>query len=194
MWRTILPPSLPPRRTRMTGRRGWNLRLIGPARSVGSATRFLRRVLDPVFYIRTAMAVIFVGLVTLPLGTDLVIAALKPVDSPEGVCRILFVQDGDTVILTCPGWGMERARLLGLDAPEKFTPKCMAELVAAEKAAWALRGMILKADRVAMTNEGEDGTGRALVRLTIDGETVALPMIRAGHARIYGGGLRGSWC
>jgi endonuclease YncB( thermonuclease family) len=33
-----------------------------------------------------------------------------------------------------------------------------------------------------------------LVRLTLDGADVALTMIRAGHARAYGGGPRGSWC
>lgn len=35
---------------------------------------------------------------------------------------------------------------------------------------------------------------RALVVLTLYGLDVARAMVRAGHARQYGGGLLGSWC
>jgi endonuclease YncB( thermonuclease family) len=134
------------------------------------------------------------GLVILPYGTDLVTAATKTAVAPDGDCRVLTVVDGDTVTLACDGKRVERVRLLGLDAPEKYSPQCAAEIVAAERATWALRMMLVKAEKLEFMRDGEDRYGRALVRLVVDGEDVARMMIRAGHARAYGGGLRGSWC
>lgn len=45
-----------------------------------------------------------------------------------------------------------------------------------------------------LTHRGTDKYGRALVELEIDGVDVARLMVRDGHARAYGSGLRGSWC
>jgi micrococcal nuclease len=157
-------------------------------------TRLLWRVVDPLFYLKAVIGVAGLGLFVLPFGVDLTNAALKRVNSDEGTCRIVAVVDGDTVTLTCPESGVGRARLLGLDAPEKFSPQCATELIAAERSTWALRSMILKATTLELVHDGTDRYGRALVRLDIDGEDVARRMIREGHARAYGGGLRGSWC
>jgi endonuclease YncB( thermonuclease family) len=96
--------------------------------------------------------------------------------------------------MACADLGVFRARLLGLDTPEKYSPRCAAELVAAEEATWALRGLLLQAGKVAVTLDGVDRYGRRLARLEVDGEDVATRMIRDGHARRYGGGLRGTWC
>ncbi|MCU0905460.1 MAG: thermonuclease family protein, partial [Tabrizicola sp.] len=96
--------------------------------------------------------------------------------------------------LICPEDGMMSARIRGFDTPEKYAPRCLAEFVAAEKASWALRTFIQKADRISLTQEGTDQYGRALVRLTLDGQDAARLMVQAGHARVYGGGPRGSWC
>lgn len=157
--------------------------------------RLLQRIFDPVFYLNAVIGLAGLGLIILPYGADLVTAALKPVDSLEGDCRVLLVVDGDTVKLVCPKRGVETARLMGFDTPEKFSPKCLGEMVAAEQATWALRAMLMRAETLQLTHEGEaDRYGRALVRLMVDGEDVARRMIRAGHARQYGGGLRGSWC
>ncbi len=134
------------------------------------------------------------GLLILPTFADLINAATRPVESNEGTCRIIRVVDGDTVSLMCPEDGMHSARLLGFDTPEKYPPRCAAELVAAERATWALRTLIQKADRLSLTHDGTDQYGRALVRLTVDGQDVADLMTRAGHARRYSGGPRGSWC
>jgi micrococcal nuclease len=68
------------------------------------------------------------------------------------------------------------------------------EFLAAERAGWALRALIQKADQIEITHQGSDQYGRALVVVTLDGLDVARAMIRAGHARQYAGGLRGSWC
>jgi endonuclease YncB( thermonuclease family) len=111
-----------------------------------------------------------------------------------GSCRILRVVDGDTVTLMCGEQGLESARLLGFDTPEKYAPQCLGEFLAAERASWALRTLIQKAERLELAHEGTDRYGRALVRLTLDGQDVARLMIRAGHARAYGGGPRGGWC
>jgi micrococcal nuclease len=144
--------------------------------------------------LKAVLAAALLALVLVPSIADLVNAALKPVAGEGGNCRILRVVDGDTVTLMCAEEGLESARLLGFDTPEKYSPKCAAEFIAAEKATWALRTLIQKAGRLALTHEGTDRYGRSLVRLTLDGQDVARLMIRAGHARAYGGGLRGAWC
>jgi endonuclease YncB( thermonuclease family) len=170
------------------------VRLRGPARPPGALTRFLRRLADPRVYLKAVVVVGGLGLILLPTAADLVNAAMKPVTGDGGTCRILRVVDGDTVTLMCPEDGMQSARLLGFDTPEKYAPKCMAEFIAAERASWALRTLIQKADRLVLVRDGTDQYGRALVRLMLDGQDVARQMIRAGHGRTYGGGLRGSWC
>jgi micrococcal nuclease len=104
------------------------------------------------------------------------------------------VIDGDTVSLICPEDGMVSARLMGFDTPEKYAPKCLGEF-------WRRNGPrgIAGADPAGGPDEadvhrGTDRYGRALVELEIDGVDVARLMVRTGHARAYGGGLRGSWC
>jgi micrococcal nuclease len=168
--------------------------LFGPARPPGAVTRGLRRLLSLRFLLKVVSGVGVAGLVLLPMLADLVNAALKPVAGESGACRILNVIDGDTVTLMCPEEGIERARILGFDTPEKYSPKCVAEFIAAERATWALRTLIQKADRLKLTHDGRDQYQRALIRLELDGQDVAGRMIRAGHARTYGGGPRGSWC
>ena len=155
---------------------------------------FLRRLTDLRLLIKIVMSVAVLGLLLLPSLADLLNAALKPVAAAGGTCRVLNVVDGDTLTLMCPDEGVERARLMGFDTPEKYSPNCLAELVAAEKATWALRTLIQKADRLTITHEGRDKYGRALVRLELDGQDVARRMVATGYARVYGGGLRGSWC
>ena len=169
-------------------------RLFGPARPPGLVTRLVRRLADPRFYLRAVMAVGVMGLIVLPSGADLVNAAMKVVDSDRGPCRILSVIDGDTVSLMCQEGGIGRARIAGYDTPEKYAPKCLGEFLAAERASWALRTLIQKADRIMIVHRGEDKYGRALVVMTLDTLDVSRAMIRAGHGRAYSGGLRGSWC
>ena len=169
-------------------------RLLRPARPPGRLIRLVRSVADPRFYLKLVMGVAVLALILVPMLADLANAALKPLASDGGPCRILRLVDGDTVTLMCPEEGMHSARLLGFDTPEKFAPKCLAELVAAERATWALRTLIQKAERLRVTHEGTDQFGRALVRLELDGQDVAGKMIRTGLARRYSGGPRGSWC
>jgi endonuclease YncB( thermonuclease family) len=170
---------------------GW---LFRPARPAGPRVRGLRRLADPRLHLRLLVALGLGGLVLLPAAADLLNAAMKTVASEQGDCRILRVIDGDTLSLLCPEDGMLGARLMGFDTPEKFSPRCVAELIAAERASWHLRTLIQGADRLTLVHQGTDQYGRALVRLELDGVDVARLMIRAGRARAYSGGLRGTWC
>lgn len=122
---------------------------------------------------------------------------IRPPEPGEGStprCRILSVIDGDTLRIHCPARGVERARLLGYDTPELFSPRCLAEYRAARGAKQALSRMIRSADRAAIVREGEDRYGRALVSLYLDDVSVSRTMIDAGHARPYNGGSRDGWC
>lgn len=168
--------------------------LFRPARPAGPVVRLVRRLVDPRFYLKLVIGVALFGLLILPTLADLVNAAMRPVAGLDGTCRIIRVVDGDTVTLICPEEGIQSARLLGFDTPEKYAPKCLAEFLAAEQASWHLRTLIQKAARLQVTFDGRDQYGRALARLELDGVDVARLMIRAGHARAYGGGLRGGWC
>ncbi|HLQ18991.1 MAG TPA: thermonuclease family protein, partial [Tabrizicola sp.] len=153
---------------------GWLLR---PARPAGALTRTVRRLASPRFYLKGVIAVALGGLVIVPTIADLVNAGMKTVASDQGNCRIVRVVDGDTVSLICPEDGMVSARLLGFDTPEKYAPKCLDEFLAAEKASWALRTLIQKADRLVLTHDGSDRYGRALVKLELDGVDVARLMV-----------------
>lgn len=163
-------------------------------RPPGPLTRFLQRAFSLRSLVRLTMMGAVALLVLLPLIADLVNAAMKPVAGESGTCRILRLVDGDTVTLMCPEEGMESARLTGFDTPEKFSAKCLGEFMAAERATWALRTLIQRAERLRVVHEGRDRYGRALVRLELDGVDVARLMVQAGHARVYAGGLRGGWC
>jgi len=170
---------------------GW---LFRPARPAGAVVRGLRRLADPRFYLKLVVGVAVGGLVLVPTIADLVNAAMRPIQSEQGPCRVIRVIDGDTVSLICPEDGMQSARIVGFDTPELYAPRCIGEFVAAEKASWALRTLIQRADRLELTHQGTDTYGRALVVLQVNGVDVAREMIRAGHGRPYGGGLRGTWC
>ena len=170
---------------------GW---LFRPARPAGLVTRLVRRLVDPRFYLKAVIGLAVAGLVLVPTIADLVKAAMKTVASDQGECRVIRVVDGDTVSLICPEDGMQSARLLGFDTPEKYAPKCLSEFLAAERASWHLRALIQGADRMQLVHQGTDQYGRALVQLEIDGVDVARLMIRGGYGRAYGGGLRGTWC
>ncbi|MBL9052825.1 MAG: thermonuclease family protein [Tabrizicola sp.] len=157
-------------------------------------SRLLWRLVSPKFWLKTLMSLAVLGFVLVPSIADLVNAVMKPVASDQGQCRILNVVDGDTLTISCAASGLGRARIRGYDTPEKYAPKCLGEFLAAESASWALRTLIQKAERIEITHQGADQYGRALILLTLDGLDVARAMIRAGHARANGGGLRGSWC
>lgn len=109
-------------------------------------------------------------------------------------CRVAGVVDGDTVDLACAGRGTMRARIVGYDAPELFSPRCAAERVAAERARQALASWAWHASSTEVAFLGRDDYGRELVDMRLSGQRVAEGMAEGGYGRRYLGGLRGSWC
>lgn len=114
--------------------------------------------------------------------------------SSSAECRVVEVVDGDTVTLSCPGRQAERARLIGFDTPELFSPQCASERASAMQAKLHLATLIREADRLDVVNHGRDRYDRALVAMSVDGRPVASQMIDAGLARSYEGGQRKGWC
>lgn len=152
----------------------------------------LARWLDPRVYLTAVMVLAALGLVVIPFGTDAINIALGP--RAQDGCRVATVIDGDTVTLWCPGRGLHRARLASVDAPELFSPQCPSEWLAAQRATWALRGLLWGAESLTVTHRGIDRYDRRLVDLTADGTRIGPALIAAGHARPYAGGRRQGWC
>ena len=112
----------------------------------------------------------------------------------EDSCRVSRVIDGDTVVLTCTGSGVQRARLMGFDTPEVFSPRCAAERAKGMEATRYLRRLLARADTVTFAFRGTDRYGRSLTQMRIDGKNVAGTMVAAGLAVRYSGGKRINWC
>jgi endonuclease YncB( thermonuclease family) len=109
-------------------------------------------------------------------------------------CRISGVVDGDTVNLFCVGRGTLRARIVGYDAPELFSPRCAVEAAAAERARQALAVWAWHATSTEVAFLGRDRYRRALVDMRLSGQRVAEGMVEGGYGRRYFGRLRGGWC
>jgi endonuclease YncB( thermonuclease family) len=109
-------------------------------------------------------------------------------------CRVVRVVDGDTVELGCAGRGRMRARIVGYDAPELYSPMCAGERAAAERARAALAARVRGAEEVEVAFRGRDRYGRWLVDMRLGGERVARAMVAGGDGRRYFGRLRGGWC
>lgn len=139
-------------------------------------------------------AVLALWLVVLPFAVDGAIGVLRPVQAAGGGCRILRVVDGDTVNLWCARRGQVKARLLGYDSPELFSPRCLSEFVRAEQAVWFLRWTLVTTGPVRLALHDRDRYGRALVGLSVGGRDVAAVMIARGLGRAYDGGPRQGWC
>jgi len=114
--------------------------------------------------------------------------------STFGNCAIVSVIDGDTLRIRCGFARYERARLMGFDTPEIYSPKCISEHRLGTRATWFLRSKLFTADRVQLFIEGTDRYDRRLARMRIDGRDVAEIMIEAGYARPYSGRRRAGWC
>lgn len=90
--------------------------------------------------------------------------------------RRFVIIDGDTVAL-----GRERIRILNIDAPESFRPRCEAELVAGlrakERLALLLRAGPVTIDRCEASGRCEDSYGRTLARLSGSGRDVGQVLV-----------------
>jgi endonuclease YncB( thermonuclease family) len=109
-------------------------------------------------------------------------------------CRVSGVVDGDTINLRCTGRGTLRARIVGYDSPELFSPGCAGERAAAERAKQVLATWVWYATSTEVAFLGRDRYGRVLVDLRLSGQRVATGMVETGNGRRYSGALRGGWC
>lgn len=128
------------------------------------------------------------------IGDRQPIRAAMNVRAERTDCSVARVIDGDTVDLACPGEALVRARLLGFDTPEVFSPGCASELALGRQATSALEAKIRRAQQVRLVFAGSDRYDRRLTQLYLDGADVAGIMVGEGLARPYEGGRRRSWC
>jgi len=111
---------------------------------------------------------------------------------------VLRTIDGDTFearVHLSPGLEpTTRVRLRGVDAPE-LKAACPQELGLAEAAGGALRGLLGEGG-VTIYNIGPDKyNGRVVADVaTRRTDNVSAALLAAGHARVYRGGHRASWC
>ncbi|WP_204114819.1 thermonuclease family protein [Shimia biformata] len=126
-----------------------------------------------------------------PVVGDLLNGAIK--SAP--FCRVISLKDGDTGELYCPQKGFVTARFTQFNTPEVFSPQCFSERVKGVAATQYLRWMLWTANEISARPTGQvDRYGRELVALAVDGKGVARPLVEAGLAEFYDGGLRRSWC
>jgi endonuclease YncB( thermonuclease family) len=102
----------------------------------------------------------------------------------------LIVVDGDTI--KSP-YGLTY-RILGYDTPETFRAKCDAERELGFAAKARLEELLTNREVRVLESGKMDRYGRSLARVTVDGEDLAVVMVREGLARPYKGEKRQSWC
>jgi hypothetical protein len=99
------------------------------------------------------------------------------------------VVDGDTLYLE----GV-KIRIADIDAPETHEPKCAAEKSLGDRATQRLIGLVSSGEvTLAPIDRDEDGYGRKLRIVKVDGESVGETLVDDGLARWYAGGRR-PWC
>lgn len=105
----------------------------------------------------------------------------------------IVIVDGDTVAV-----GEERVRLLDIDAPETWHPRCERELVIGLEAKQRLRELL--AGPVEIERHGRDRYGRTLARLRTPGGDAGGALLLAGLAIPWRAGRdawqarRDHWC
>lgn len=108
-------------------------------------------------------------------------------------CQVTRVSDGDTLHLRCDG-STHRLRLLGMDTPEIFHPRCAGELAAGEAARLELIRLVATGPVTSVRFQGKDRYGRDLARISVAEVDLSNAMIASGHALAYDGGRHPDWC
>jgi endonuclease YncB( thermonuclease family) len=99
------------------------------------------------------------------------------------------VVDGDTLYLQ----GV-KIRIADIDAPETHEPKCPSEKALGDRATRKLHQLVNSGEvTLAPIDRDEDGYGRKLRIVKVDGESVGDTLVGDGLARWYAGGRR-PWC
>lgn len=108
-------------------------------------------------------------------------------------CQVTRVSDGDTLLLRCDG-STHRVRLLGMDTPEIFHPRCGAEAAAGEAAHLELIRLVQQGPITSVRFQGHDRYGRDLARISVAGRDLSTAMLQSGLALPYEGGAHPDWC
>lgn len=114
------------------------------------------------------------------------------------ISKVSSIYDADTFRVNIKDWpdivGLKVSiRVLGIDAPE-IRGKCKSEKLAAKKAKQFTVNALNAAKVIELKNIKRGKYFRLLADVYIDGESLAQGLIKAGHARLYDGGKRLSWC
>jgi endonuclease YncB( thermonuclease family) len=115
--------------------------------------------------------------------------------------KALRAVDGDTVEVEAKWLPIElgtkiKIRVLGVDTPEKAPrAKCEQEATKAILAS-AFTKDFIKSGKVVQVNikDWDKYGGRILGDIVVDGKSLKDQLILRGHARVYNGGAKSSWC
>lgn len=111
--------------------------------------------------------------------------------APE--CHVTKVTDGDTLHLRCDGM-RHKVRLLGMDTPEIFSPRCAAEKAMGEAARQVMADLVASGPVTRVTFKGHDRYGRDLAWVEIAGRDVTEAMLATGLAVVYVPRQKPDWC
>lgn len=91
--------------------------------------------------------------------------------------RAVVVIDGDTFALP----GGERIRLVNVDAPESFRPRCERERIAGLEAKARLAALV-RARQLSLIRSGRDRYGRTLAYARVQGRDIGTVLVAEGLA------------
>lgn len=110
------------------------------------------------------------------LVATLAIMASARAETVEG--RRIYVIDGDTVAIHGQ---KQRIRLLDIDAPETYKPRCERERILGLRAKERLIQLVRDQD-ISIERKGTDRYRRSLARLRVHGRDVGQILLTEGHA------------
>jgi len=97
--------------------------------------------------------------------------------------QVVYVTDGDTVVVVDANRHEHRVRIMSIDAPEKGRRGKPGQRYS-EKSRRHLLGLV-DGRRVNLSTHGRDDYGRVLARISIDGTDIGLAQVCAGYAWVY---------
>jgi len=100
----------------------------------------------------------------------------------------IYVIDGDTIAIQGQS---QHIRLLDIDAPETYRPRCERELRLGLDAKARLIELV-RGHQVEIERKSTDRYGRALARLKVDSQDLGQVLLREGHAIVWRPG-REAW-
>lgn len=111
------------------------------------------------------------------LLTTLCLAVSCSQAEQAGVYRLVYVQDGDSVVLCCDMGKKFTVRLLDIDAPERYQPY-------AEQSKSLLKSL-LENKPLKLLGDNYDRYGRRLAVIEVEGESVNDKMVSSGAVWVW---------